>query len=110
MVVTFALLGHQTSHSQDTFFSLVAQCTIVGSRKHFIGPIKYESVKFQWLLRWKLTDSTVKNIFSLTNQWKLTDLTVKYIFFTGKSVKNQTTDSISENFTDLDLESMQLGR
>ena len=28
VVVTLALLGHQTSHSQNTFFSLVAQYTI----------------------------------------------------------------------------------
>ena len=45
------------------------------------------------------------NIFSLTNQWKLTDLTVKYIFFAGESVKKQTTNSISENLTNSDLES-----
>ena len=30
---------------------------------------------------------------------------MKYIFFAGESVKKQTTDSISENLTDSDLES-----
>ena len=30
---------------------------------------------------------------------------MKYIFFAGESVKKQTTDSISENMTDRDLES-----
>ena len=64
-----------------------------------------ESVKFPWLLQWKLTDSTVKNIFSVTNQWKLTYLTVKYVSFAGESMKKQTSDSISENLTDSDLES-----
>ena len=28
-----------------------------------------KSVKFHWLFQWKLTDLTVKNIFSLVNQW-----------------------------------------
>ena len=36
---------------------------------------------------------------------KLTDLTVKNIVYTDESVKRQITDSISENFTDSDLES-----
>ena len=39
------------------------------------------------------------------NQWKLTDLTVENNLSTGKSVKMQITDSISENLTDLELES-----
>ena len=39
------------------------------------------------------------------NQRKLTDLTVENILFTGKSVKMQITDLISEYLTDLDLES-----
>ena len=39
------------------------------------------------------------------NQWKLTDLTVKNIFFTAESVKWQYADLITENLTDLDLES-----
>ena len=39
------------------------------------------------------------------NQWKLTDLIVTEIIFTDKSVKEQITDSISENLTDSDLES-----
>ena len=47
-----------------------------------------------------------KYFFLLINQWKLTDLTVKIIFFTDESVKRQITDSISENLTDSDLESM----
>ena len=38
------------------------------------------------------------------NQSKLTDLTVVNILITGESVKRQITDSISENFTDSDLE------
>ena len=42
------------------------------------------------------------------NQWKLTDLTVENFIFTGKSVKMKITDSISENLTDLDLESRHL--
>ena len=41
------------------------------------------------------------------NQSKLTDLTVEDILFTGVSVKMQTTDSISDNLTNLDLESIQ---
>ena len=40
------------------------------------------------------------------NQWKLTDLTVKNIIFTDESVKGQITDSISENLTDSNLESL----
>ena len=40
------------------------------------------------------------------NQWKLTDLIVEKIIFTDESVKGQITDSISENLTDLDLESV----
>ena len=47
----------------------------------------------------------MKNIFSLLNQLISTDSSVKNIFFTGESVKRQITDSISENLTDLDLES-----
>ena len=47
-----------------------------------------ESVKFHWLPEWKVTDLTVENIV-----------------FTDDSVKRQITDSISENLTDLDLES-----
>ena len=38
------------------------------------------------------------------NQSKLTDLTVENILSTGVSVKMQITDSISENFTNSDLE------
>ena len=38
-------------------------------------------------------------------QWKLTDSTVKNIFSLDESVKRQITDSISENLTDSDLES-----
>ena len=38
-------------------------------------------------------------------QWKLTDLTVKNIFSLDESVKRQISDSISENLTDSDLES-----
>ena len=44
-------------------------------------------------------------MFSLIKQWKLTDLRVKNIVFTDDSVKRQITYSISENLTDLDLES-----
>ena len=44
-------------------------------------------------------------MFSLIKQWKLTDLTVKNIVSTDDSVKRQITDLISENLTDLDLES-----
>ena len=29
-----------------------------------------KSVKFHWLLEWKSTDLSVKNIFALKNQWK----------------------------------------
>ena len=50
----------------------------------------------------------MKNLFPLMNQWKLTDLTVENFIFTGKSVKMKITDSISENLTDLDLESRHL--
>ena len=46
-----------------------------------------------------------KILFSLINQSKLTDLTVENILSTGVSVKMQITDSISENLTNLDLES-----
>ena len=60
-----------------------------------------ESVKFHWLLQWKLTDSTVKNIS------KSTDLIVENILSTGVSVKMQITDSISENLTNSDLESRE---
>ena len=48
----------------------------------------------------------MKNIFPLVNQSKLTDLTVENILFTGESVKMQITNSISENLTDSDLESI----
>ena len=41
------------------------------------------------------------------NQSKLTDLIVENILSTGVSVKMQINDSISENLTDSDLESMQ---
>ena len=44
-------------------------------------------------------------MLSLIKQWKLTDLTVKSMVSTDDSVKRQITDSISENLTDLDLES-----
>ena len=44
------------------------------------------------------------------NQWKLTGLTVKKIIFTDESVKGQITDSISENLTDSDLESILILR
>ena len=40
------------------------------------------------------------------NQSKLTDLTVENIFSTVVSVKMQITDSISENLTNSDLESI----
>ena len=40
------------------------------------------------------------------NQWKLTDLIVKKIIFTDESVNGKTTDSICEDLTDSDLESM----
>ena len=40
------------------------------------------------------------------NQSKLTDLTVENILFTDVSVKMQITDSISENLTNSDLESI----
>ena len=40
------------------------------------------------------------------NQCKLTDLIVKKIIFTDESLKGQITDSISENLTDSDLESI----
>ena len=40
------------------------------------------------------------------NQSKLTDLTVENILSTGVSVKMQITDSISENLTNSDLESI----
>ena len=40
------------------------------------------------------------------NQWKLTDSTVKKIFSTDESVKRQITDLICKNLTDSDLESM----
>ena len=42
------------------------------------------------------------------NQSKLTDLIVENILSTGMSVKIQITDSISENLTNSDLESMTL--
>ena len=40
------------------------------------------------------------------NQSKLTDLTIENILFTGESVKMQITDSISENMTNSDIESI----
>ena len=48
----------------------------------------------------------MKNIFHWLLQWKLTDLTVKNILFADESVKRRITDSISENFTDSDLENL----
>ena len=68
--------------------------------------LESESIKFHWLPQWKLTDSTVSNIFSLANQRKWTGLIVKYIIFTGESAKKQVIDSISENLTNPDLESV----
>ena len=50
-----------------------------------------KSVEFHWLLQWKLTDFTVKNIF-----------------FSDESVKGRITDLIIENLTDLDSERKQL--
>ena len=48
----------------------------------------------------------MNNIFS--TQSKLTDLTVENILSTGVSVKMQITDSISENLSNSDLESIQI--
>ena len=42
------------------------------------------------------------------NQSKLTDLTVENILSTGVSVKMRITDSISENLTNSDLESIRV--
>ena len=41
------------------------------------------------------------------NQTKLTDLIVENILFTGVSVKMKITDSISENLTNSDSESIE---
>ena len=49
----------------------------------------------------------MKNNFPPINQSKLTDLILKNIFFTVESVKMQITDSISENLTNSDLESIR---
>ena len=66
---------------------------------------KYESVKFHWLLQWKLTDLTVRIFFPLFQSVIINWLNREIYFFTGKSVKRQITDSISVNLTDSDLES-----
>ena len=73
---------------------------------------KFESVKIYWLsvkFDWfkYLKRGYCKSVkFLWLFQWKLTDFTVKNIFFTDESVKRQITDSISQNLTDSDLESI----
>ena len=69
---------------------------------------KFESVKIYWLFQWKLTDLTVKNIFFTNSLVKVNWFNSEKYFFTDSSVKNQITDSISENLTDSDLESILL--
>ena len=64
-----------------------------------------KSVKFYWLLQWKLTDLTVKISFPLVQLVIINWFNSEIYFLTGESVKSQITDSISKNFTDSDLES-----
>ena len=64
-----------------------------------------KSVKFYWLLQWKLTDLTVKIFFPLIQSVIINWLKSEIYFFTGESVKRQITYSIGENLTDSDLES-----
>ena len=55
--------------------------------------------------QWKLTDSNSYKEVKV-NQPNFTDLTAENIVSTDESVKRQITDSISENSTDSDLESI----
>ena len=64
-----------------------------------------KSVKFHWLLQWKLTDLTVKIFFPLIQLMIINSFNSEIYFLTGESVKRQITDSISKNLTDSDLES-----
>ena len=64
-----------------------------------------KSVKFHWLLQWKLTDLTVKKCFRLIQSVIINWFNSEIYFFTGESVKRKNTDSICENLTDSDLES-----
>ena len=55
--------------------------------------------------QWNLTDLTVKNILFTDESVKINWYNCGKYFFIDESVKRQITDSISENFTDSDLES-----
>ena len=68
----------------------------------------YKSVKFHWLLQWKLTDLTVKIFFQLIQLVIINWFNSEIYFLTGESVKKQITDSINKNLTDWDLESVLL--
>ena len=64
-----------------------------------------KSVKFHWLLQWKLTDSSVIIFFPLIQLVIINWFNSEIYFLTGESVKRQMTDSICKNLTDSDLES-----
>ena len=68
--------------------------------------IYWLSVKFDWLLQWRSTDLTVKNIFSLFQSMKINWFDSENYVCTDESVKRQISDSISENLTDSDSESV----
>ena len=53
-----------------------------------------------------MTDLTVKNIFFTDESVKINWFNNEKYFFTDESVKRQVADSISENLTDWDLESI----
>ena len=61
-----------------------------------------ESVKFHWLLQWKVTDLTVENIVFIDWSVKINWFNIAKYFSTYESVERQITDSVSENLTDSD--------
>ena len=64
-----------------------------------------KSVKFHWLLQWKLTGLTVRNICFTDESVKINWFNSEKYFVTDESVERKITGSISENLTDSDLES-----
>ena len=58
------------------------------------------------MLQCKLTDLTVKSIFPLIQSVKINWFSNEKYFLKDESIKNQISDSISENLTDSDLESI----
>ena len=58
------------------------------------------------MIQWKLTDLKVKIFFPLIQSVIINWFNNEIYFFTDKSVKRQITDSIYENLTDSDSESI----